>query len=74
MKVPNFVTVLGVRVRIIADGLAALYQIPVAVISAKGSGAQGEIRGGASGAPHPEAHFPGVCARFFPISGHLEAS
>lgn len=38
MKVPNFVTVLGVRLRIIADGLAAVYQTTVAVLSAKGSG------------------------------------
>jgi cytochrome P450 len=38
MRVPNFVTVLGVRLRMTAEGLCALYQIPVAVLSAKGSG------------------------------------
>src|SRR5450631_2873612 len=38
MRVPNFVTVFVVRLRMTAEGLAALYQIPVAVFSAKGSG------------------------------------
>jgi hypothetical protein len=38
MRVPNFVTVVVVRLRIIAEGLAALYQIPMAVLSAQGSG------------------------------------
>jgi len=38
MRVPIFVTVAVVRLRIIAEGLAALYQIPMAVISAQGSG------------------------------------
>ncbi len=38
MRVPTFVTVAGVRLRVITDGLATLYQIPVAVLSAQGSG------------------------------------
>jgi cytochrome P450 len=38
MIVPNFVTVFMVRLRMTAAGLAALYQIPMAVLSAKGSG------------------------------------
>jgi len=38
MRVPIFVTVAVVRLRIIAEGLAALYQIPMAVLSAQGSG------------------------------------
>ena len=38
MTSPNFVTVLGVRLRMIVDGLAALYQILAAILSAKGSG------------------------------------
>jgi hypothetical protein len=38
MTLPNFVTVLIVRLRMILDGLAALYQVPAAVLSAKGSG------------------------------------
>jgi cytochrome P450 len=38
MIVPNFVTVFVVRLRMTAEGLAALYQIPMAVLSAKGSG------------------------------------
>jgi len=38
MRVPIFVTVAVVRLRIIAEGLAALYQIPMAVLSAPGSG------------------------------------
>ena len=38
MIVPNFVTVFVVRLRMTAGGLAALYQIPMAVLSAKGSG------------------------------------
>jgi cytochrome P450 len=38
MRVPNFVTVLGVRLYMTAEGLFALYQIPAAVFSAKGSG------------------------------------
>jgi cytochrome P450 len=38
MRVPNFVTVLGVRLCMTAEGLFALYQIPAAVFSAKGSG------------------------------------
>ena len=36
MRVPIFVTVAVVRLRIIAEGLAALYQIPMAVLSAPG--------------------------------------
>src|ERR1700730_3055402 len=38
MTSPNFVTVLIVRLRMILDGLAAVYQIPAAILSAKGSG------------------------------------
>ena len=38
MRVPNFVTVLGVRLRMVLDGLAALYQLPAAILKAKGSG------------------------------------
>ncbi|HEX3497312.1 MAG TPA: cytochrome P450 [Methylocella sp.] len=38
MALPNFVTVLVVRLRMISDGLAALYQIPAAIFTAKGSG------------------------------------
>jgi cytochrome P450 len=38
MTVPNFVAVLVLRLRMIADGLAALYQIPAAILAAKGSG------------------------------------
>jgi cytochrome P450 len=38
MIVPNFVTVFVVRLRMTAGGLAALYQIPMAVLSARGSG------------------------------------
>ena len=37
MIVPNFVTVLVVRLRMTAEGLATLYQIPAAVLSAKGA-------------------------------------
>jgi cytochrome P450 len=40
MTLPNFVTVLVLRLRMTLEGLAALYQIPVAVLSAKGSGLQ----------------------------------
>jgi hypothetical protein len=38
MTVPNFVAVLVPRLRMIADGLATLYQIPAAVLPAQGSG------------------------------------
>ncbi|HUB63435.1 MAG TPA: cytochrome P450 [Methylocella sp.] len=38
MMVPNFVTVPMLRLRMTAEGLAALYQFPKAVLSAKGSG------------------------------------
>lgn len=38
MRVPNFVAVLIVRLRMTADGFLALYQFPVAVLSAKGFG------------------------------------
>ncbi len=38
MTSPNFVAVLIVRLRMILDGLAALYQIPAAILLAKGSG------------------------------------
>lgn len=38
MKLPNFVTVLCVRAGMLRDALMALYQIPAAVWSAKGSG------------------------------------
>ena len=38
MTSPNFVTVLCVRLRMILDGLAVLYQIPAAIFKAKGSG------------------------------------
>ena len=38
MTLPNFVTVLVLRLRMIRDGLAALYQIPAAILKAKGSG------------------------------------
>ncbi|MFZ3326817.1 MAG: hypothetical protein WA231_13405 [Methylocella sp.] len=39
MTSPNFVTVLGVRLRMVLDGIAALfYRIPAAILSAKGSG------------------------------------
>ena len=34
MALPNFVTVLVVRLRMITDGLAALYQIPAAILTA----------------------------------------
>ena len=44
MRLPNFVTVVVVRLRIIAEGLAALYQIPVAVLSAKGPGSRRNSR------------------------------
>lgn len=37
MTLPNFVTVLVVRLRMILDGLAALYQIPAAILTTKGS-------------------------------------
>ncbi|MCI0466690.1 MAG: cytochrome P450 [Beijerinckiaceae bacterium] len=37
MLVPNFIRVLGVRIRMVAEGFAALYQVPVAVLSARGS-------------------------------------
>ena len=37
MRVPNFVTVLGVRLCMIRDGLVALYQIPAAIFKAKGA-------------------------------------
>jgi cytochrome P450 len=38
MTSPNFVTVLGVRLRMIFDGLAALYQMSKAILTTKGSG------------------------------------
>ncbi|HUI20147.1 MAG TPA: cytochrome P450 [Methylocella sp.] len=38
MIVPNFLTVLAVRLRMTAEGLAAFYQFPMAVVSAKGQG------------------------------------
>jgi cytochrome P450 len=38
MTVPNFVAVLVLRLRMIVDGLAALYQILAAILKAKGSG------------------------------------
>jgi cytochrome P450 len=38
MTLPNFVTVLNVRLRMILDGLAALYQLPATILKAKGSG------------------------------------
>jgi cytochrome P450 len=38
MMVPNFVTVLAVRLRMMSEGLAALYLVLVAVLSANGSG------------------------------------
>ena len=37
MHVPNFIAVLGVRLCMTAEGLFALYQLPVAVFSAKGA-------------------------------------
>jgi cytochrome P450 len=43
MVLPNFVTVLIVRFRMIGEGLAALYQAPVAVFSARGSGIREKI-------------------------------
>ena len=38
MTVPNFVAVLVLRLRMIADGLATLYQIPAAIRTVEGSG------------------------------------
>ncbi|MGH6838410.1 MAG: cytochrome P450 [Methylocella sp.] len=38
MSVPNFVAVLVLRLRMIVDGLATLYLIPAAILTAKGSG------------------------------------
>ncbi|MCI0737119.1 MAG: cytochrome P450, partial [Beijerinckiaceae bacterium] len=43
MMLPNFVRVLGVRLRMIGEGLAALYQVPVAVLAARGSGLREKI-------------------------------
>ncbi|MGH6847891.1 MAG: cytochrome P450 [Methylocella sp.] len=37
MALPNFLTVFVVRMRMALDGLAALYQVPAAIFSAKGS-------------------------------------
>jgi cytochrome P450 len=44
MTLPNFVTVLVVRLRMIRDGLAALYQIPAAILTAKGSGLKAKAK------------------------------
>jgi cytochrome P450 len=44
MTSPNFVTVLVVRLRMILDGLAAVYQIPAAILMAKGSGLKAKAR------------------------------
>ncbi|MGH6842778.1 MAG: hypothetical protein ACREDV_11945, partial [Methylocella sp.] len=38
MTMPNFVAVLVLRLRMIAEGLATLYQIPAAILTADGSG------------------------------------
>src|SRR3984893_16817827 len=43
MVLPHFVKVLIVRLRMIGEGLAALYQVPVAVLSAQGSGLREKI-------------------------------
>ncbi len=43
MMLPNFVRVLGVRLRMIAEGLAALYQVPAAVLSGRGSSLREKI-------------------------------
>ncbi|MGH6799808.1 MAG: hypothetical protein ACRECZ_00060, partial [Methylocella sp.] len=44
MTLPNFVTVLVVRLRMILDGLAAVYQIPAAILMAKGSGLKAKAK------------------------------
>ncbi|MGI8569038.1 MAG: cytochrome P450 [Methylocella sp.] len=45
MALPNFVTVLVVRLRMIRDGLAAFfYQVPVAIFTAKGSGLKAKAK------------------------------
>ena len=44
MRVPNFVTVLGVRLCMTAEGLFTLYQIPAAVFSAKGASLNEKFR------------------------------
>ncbi|PNE12690.1 MAG: cytochrome [Beijerinckiaceae bacterium] len=44
MTVPNFVAVLVLRLRMILDGIAALfYRIPAAILSAKGSGLKAKL-------------------------------
>lgn len=44
MTVPNFVTVLVLRLRMIADGLATFYLIPAAILTAKGSGLKAKAK------------------------------
>jgi cytochrome P450 len=43
MDLPNFVKVLMIRLRMSGEGLAALYQVPAAVLSAQGSGLNEKI-------------------------------
>ncbi len=43
MVLPNFVKVLMIRLRMIGDGLAALYQVPVAVLRTQGSSLREKI-------------------------------
>jgi hypothetical protein len=47
MTVPNFVAVLVLRLRMIVDGLATLYQIPAAILTAKGSGLKAKAKAAA---------------------------
>ena len=55
MRVPNFVTVLGVRLCMTAEGLFTLYQIPAAVFSAKGASLKEKFGTAFQAAAHPKA-------------------
>ena len=67
MRVPNFVTVLGVRLCMTAEGLFTLYQIPAAVFSAKGASLNEKFRGGVSGSRSLKGSRCAFCAPFYPI-------